>query len=71
MELLTEILRDVEKLLIHSRDVVELTGLSEDNANYLNANYLIRTLGKYHVRRATVMSGQDRSINYTLHISNQ
>ncbi|MEK6847702.1 MAG: hypothetical protein AABX50_01090 [Nanoarchaeota archaeon] len=66
MELLTEILRDVEKLLIHSRDVVELTGLSEDNANYL-----IRTLGKYHVRRATVMSGQDRSINYTLHISNQ
>jgi len=66
-KLLTEILGDVESLLSENNsDVVELTGLSEADANSLR-----NALNKYDVRKAAVVSGENPLISYTLHISNK
>jgi hypothetical protein len=67
MGVLSEIVRDVETFLLENpKEVVEVNVLSEERANSL-----FNGLSKYDVRRAVVISGADRSVSYTLHISNK
>ena len=67
MALLTEIVQDVNGILESGDDstLVEVTHISKDDLGYLQ-----KAFSEYFITTDTVVSAKDRTVSYTLHVSN-